>query len=177
MSGQPSRNYLVIAAAIVIAGVLIAASLLVVFTRPPETTTDTITTTSTQTSTATETSASTVTSTRAEAFVWLDSDVCTGQGGYGPCWGLPPHVFGCASQSLLAGPAPLVCPEKVTSAQAPYPSYNITITIPNGNGPAPWANCGWVVPGTTDQGDGYCVPLNATSFIMGMPFTPPPTPG
>jgi len=179
LSPQPVRSYLVIAAAIVIAGVLISASLFVAI-GGAKTTTSTLTATATTTSTATttETSTSTVasTTTKAEAFVWLDSEVCTGQGGYGPCWGLPPHIFACTSQSLLAGPAPSVCPEKVTSAQAPYSSYNITITIPFGNGP-PWANCGWVVPGTSDQGDGYCIPLNATSFIMGMPFNPPPTPG
>ncbi len=51
----------------------------------------------------------------------------------------------------------------------------INITIPSNTQTLPqWANCSWDVQGTAPlQGYGYCVPVNSTAFIMGMPGPPP----
>ncbi len=105
------------------------------------------------------------------AFIYLTaSAICTGPGGYAPCWDGDPYVFTCPA-NLLSGPATTqTCTQEVTSLLAPHPSYVINITIPyvNQTGEPSWANCMWTVQGITPgQGYAYCVAINSTSFTMG----------
>jgi hypothetical protein len=109
--------------------------------------------------------------------------ICTGPGGYAPCFGgsMPnntPYFFNCAAAaSTLQG-----CTQKVTYAGVPLvspaPSYVINIRYPFTNQTAPWwANCVWTVQGITPgQEYGYCMSVNSTSFALGEP-TPPPVSG
>jgi hypothetical protein len=109
--------------------------------------------------------------------------ICTGPGGYAPCFGgsMPnntPYFFNCAA----AAATPQGCTERVTYAGAPLispaPSYVINIRYPFTNQTAPWwANCVWTVQGITPgQEYGYCMSVNSTSFALGEP-TPPPVSG
>lgn len=119
------------------------------------------------------------------AFIYLTaSAICTGPGGYAPCWGGDAYVFQCAP-NLLSGPStPEQCTQRVTSTLAPYPSYIISVTLPevNQTDEPSWANCMWTVQGITPgQGYAQCTAINSTSFIMGVQapphlVTPPPSP-
>lgn len=130
------------------------------------------TTTSTLTLISTTSTTTSAPSYHEPPFIFLSaSAVCSP----GPCWGGPAYVFHC-QPNLLSGPATTqTCQETVPSTMSQYPSYEINITIP---GPSsvnlPWANCEWSTGNSTGlQGFGFCVPLNSTSFIMGIPSPPP----
>ena len=107
--------------------------------------------------------------------------ICTGPGGYVPCFGgsMPnntPYFFNCAA----AAATPQGCTQKVTYTGVPLvsqvPSYVINIRFTNQTAPW-WANCLWSVQGTTaGQEYGYCMMVSSTSFALGEP-TPPPVGG
>jgi hypothetical protein len=158
LSTEPSRSYLVIASAIVIAGVLISASLFVAIGQSTKTVTSTTTATSAQTATTVSLN---------DSYSYLSaSGICSGPGGYGPCWSSGhAYIFDCAGSAATSEG----CTQEVTSTLAPFPSYTINIRNPFTNQTVPsWANCLWTVAGTSpSQGYAYCAALNSTSFVIG----------
>ena len=92
------------------------------------------------------------------------SAICTGPGGYLPCWGGEAYIFNCADGAAT----PQGCWQQVTSTLAPHPSYFIGIRYPFYNQTEPlWANCLWTV-GRIDPERGYahCTSTNSTAFFV-----------
>jgi hypothetical protein len=98
------------------------------------------------------------------------SAICTGPGGYLPCWGGEAYIFNCAD----AAATPQGCSQQVTGTLAPRPSYFIDVRYPYYNQTEPLgANCLWTV-GTIapEQGYAHCTSTNSTSFFVSIQAPP-----
>lgn len=120
--------------------------------------------------------ASTVAEYTGEPFFYVsDGGICTGSGGYVPCWGYPAYVFNSCPNLLSGPPAPYTCTYTVMDTIAPYPSYSISVTLAlSGQANEPqWANCSLLdASKMTSYVD--CIPvINSTAFIIGEPAPPP----
>ncbi len=105
------------------------------------------------------------------------SGICTGGGGYVPCWGGSAYVFDCADAAATQQGCSKQVVTTLTTKLSPPPSYVVDVRFPFRNQSVPsWANCLWTVAGTSPgQGYAYCSLVNSTSeFIMGIQAPPPP---
>ena len=109
------------------------------------------------------------------SFTYLSaSSICTGPGGYAPCWGGDAYVFNCASAAATQKGCIQQVVTTILTEVSPPPSYVINIRYPFANQTEPsWANCLWTEQGIT-PGQGYanCMLVNSTSFIMGIQAPP-----
>jgi hypothetical protein len=138
----------------------------------------------TSTSTTTETATATTLATTATAtvnslvpFLYVtDNGICTGTGGYLPCFGSPAYVFNSCPNLLSGPPAPYTCTYAVKDSLSPYPTYTVNITIGvMGQATQPqWANCS-MADASKMTYFVACIPvINSTAFIVGEPAPPHP---
>src|SRR5579863_2013633 len=131
----------------------------------------TITSTFTSTFSTTYVSNSVTTTTATEpamtSFFYVTANgICTGPGGYVPCFGSPAYVFNSCPDLLAGPPAPYTCTYTVKDTLSPYPSYTINITIGvRGQATEPqWANCS-MADASKMSYFVACIPvINSTAF-------------
>ena len=117
----------------------------------------------------------TITSSGAHVYLLSAVGACKGPAGYTPCFGgdvTQAEIFNCASAAASASG----CAKLVVDPTNPQLTYHITVWYPyaDDNGGTFPANCRYESSGDpTHYYYAYCIPLNATSFIVTEPSPPP----
>jgi len=125
--------------------------------------------------TSTFATTTTDTETAMSSFSYFTANaICTGTGGYVPCFGSPAYVFNSCPNLLSGPPARYTCTYTVKDTLSPYPSYTVNITIGvRGEATEPqWANCS-MADASKMTYFVECIPVvNSTAFIVGEPAPP-----